>query len=418
LSDPDSISRPESTDAGVDGLLASEHFPKTLVVTGHFSPGHGGVERFTTEILSRLPADQIVVAAPGGVAVGEADRHLPYAVHRYGRRLFSNPSLPASIAALAAEHGCQAAWITSGIPLGVTAPALRRGGVRRIVVSTHGLEAGWAGWTAAAAVLRRATRHVEVVTYLGAYTRNALTSALAPAVELRQLAGGVDSARFSPALTGTRLRKELGLADRRVIVSASRLVRRKGQDRLLKAWPALLRHHPDAALLIVGDGHHRRALERLARRLQLDHHVRFVGSVADDLLPEYLATAELFAMPCRTMWWGMQVEGLGLSILEASAAGLPVVVGRSGGAPEALIDGHTGILVDDWSADGLATLLGRLLDDPLRLQEMGANGRAWVKDRWSWDEAADRLAGCLAGPVSRAADECSMSSTDREAALH
>ncbi|HEX3824326.1 MAG TPA: glycosyltransferase family 4 protein [Mycobacteriales bacterium] len=369
-------------------------------MTGHFAPGRGGVERFTTEIIRRLPSDQVVLAAPGDAATEGSDRQLPYPVYRYGRKVFANPTLPAALAAIADRHDCQAAWITSGLPLGVVAPALRRAGVRRIVVSTHGLETGWAGWKVAAAALRRATQHVDVVTYLGRYTRDALSPALAPSVEPRQLAGGVDTGRFSPAMARPELREELGLADRRVIVSASRLVRRKGQDRLLRAWPALLRRHPDAALLVVGDGHLRPALERLTRRLRLVPHVRFVGSVADEQLAQYLALGELFAMPCRTMWWGMQVEGLGLSILEASATGLPVVVGRSGGAPDALIDGHTGVVVDDWSADGLATLLGGLLDDPVRLEQMGVNGRSWVEDRWSWEDAADRLAGYLHGSVS------------------
>jgi phosphatidylinositol alpha-1,6-mannosyltransferase len=195
--------------------------------------------------------------------------------------------------------------------------------------------------------MRHITRHVHVVTYLGAYTRDALRPAVHPGGELVQLSGGVDAAHFSPEASGVRHREELGLAGRRVVVSASRLVRRKGQDRLLKAWPALLRQHPDAALLIIGDGHHRAALQRTVRRLRLEPHVRFAGAVADELLPEYLAVGELFALPCRTMWWGTQVEGLGLSILEASAAGLPVVVGQSGGAPDALIAGRTGSLIED-----------------------------------------------------------------------
>jgi phosphatidylinositol alpha-1,6-mannosyltransferase len=247
--------------------------------------------------------------------------------------------------------------------------------------------------------MRRATRRVQVVTHLGAYTRDALRPAVDPGVELVQLSGGVDAAHFSPAVSGRRRREELGLSGRRVVVSASRLVRRKGQDRLLRAWPTLLRRHPDAALLIIGDGHHRASLQRTVRRLQLESHVRFTGSVADELLPEYLAVGELFALPCRTMWWGMQVEGLGLSILEASAAGLPVVVGRSGGAPDALVAGRTGTLIEDWTARGIADALGRMLENPDRMRQMGAAGRTWVLTQWGWDTAADRLTAALTNPA-------------------
>ncbi len=380
-----------------------EAFPKTLVVTAHFPPRRGGVERFTTELVRRLPADRIVVAAPGGPDCSEADSQLPFRVHRYGRRPLSNPTLPSTLARLVAEHGCHAAWVTSGIPLGVVTPWLRRAGVRRIVVSTHGLESGWAGWAAAAVVIRRATSLVDVVTYLGPFTRDSLKPVLAPGVELVQLAGGVDVGHFSPAVSGARLREELGLAGRRVVVSASRLVRRKGQDRLLRAWPTLLRRHPDAALLIIGEGHHRGALQRQVHRLGLARHVRMVGSISDERLPEYLAVGEIFALPCRTMWWGMQVEGLGLSILEASGAGLPVVVGRSGGAPDAVVDGRTGVLINDWTAHGLAATLADQLDDPDRMREMGATGRAWVTDRWSWDAAAGQLARSVAATSRHAA---------------
>jgi phosphatidyl-myo-inositol dimannoside synthase len=384
-----------------ESAVRCKRFLKTLVVTGHFAPRQGGVERFTTELVRRLPADRIVVAAPGGAECTEADRRLPYTVHRYGRRLLSHPLLPREVARLAVDHDCTAAWVTSGVPLGAVAPALRRAGVRRIVVSTHGLEAGWARWAPSAAVMRRVTRHIDVVTCLGSYTGDALGPAVAKGVELVQLAGGVDTTHFSPDASVTGLREELGLVGRRVIVSASRLVRRKGQDRLLHAWPTLLRRHPDAALLIVGDGHHGPALRRLVHRLRLERQVRLVGPIADELLPDYLAIGEIFALPCRTMWWGMQVEGLGLSILEASATGLPVVVGRSGGAPEALLEGRTGVLIEDWSADGLADVLGRLLDGPDRMREMGKAGRDWVLTDWSWGLAVERLERHLSGSLER-----------------
>jgi phosphatidylinositol alpha-1,6-mannosyltransferase len=123
-----------------------------------------------------------------------------------------------------------------------------------------------------------------------------------------------------------------------VVVCTARLVRRKGQDTLIRVWPRVLRSHPDAVLLLVGDGPARRALERLAADLAVTSSVRFVGGVSWDQVSGYVDAGDVFAMPCRTRRWGLEPEAWGIVFLEARACGLPVVVGRSGGAPETLGD--------------------------------------------------------------------------------
>jgi phosphatidylinositol alpha-1,6-mannosyltransferase len=379
-------------------------FPRTLIVTGHLSPGRGGVESFTEQLARRLPNESLVVMAPQLPGSAVVDRDLPWEVIRYPGRLITSPGLARQVQSVARTRDIEAAWITSAMPLGLLAVPLRRIGTRRIVLSTHGMEVGWASVPLTALLMRAVARHVDVVTYLGDETRRRLAPALPARAHTMQLTGGVDSERFRPGAGGGEIRRRLGCPERPVVVSASRLVPRKGQHVLLQAWPEIRRRHADARLLIVGAGRRRSALERQVMALGLTEDVCFTGSIPDDELPAYLAAGDVFALPCHDLWQGLQVEGLGLSILEASATGLPVVVGRSGGTPDAVINGVTGHLVDGTSAHEVADAVSGLLSDPERARQLGAAGRDWVTREWGWDQRAARLRAALCGGLPITAD--------------
>jgi phosphatidylinositol alpha-1,6-mannosyltransferase len=203
--------------------------------------------------------------------------------------------------------------------------------------------------------------------------------------QVERLPGGVDPAVFAPdPEAGQLVRRRLGIAaDAPVVVCVSRLMPRKGQDTLIRALPELRRRVPGTVLLLVGGGPSRDRLENLA-----GPGVVMTGSVAREELPWHYAAGDVFAMPCRTRLGGLDVEGLGLVYLEASAMGLPVVGGRSGGAPDALQEGITGVTVD--SSEELGAVLERLLLDPKERERMGAAGRDWVKREWDWDDLAAR----------------------------
>ena len=121
----------------------------------------------------------------------------------------------------------------------------------------------------------------------------------------------------------------------------------------------------------------------------------FTDAVPGDELPAHHAMADVFAMPCRTRGAGLDVEGLGIVYLEASASGVPVVAGRSGGAPETVLDGETGLVVDGWDVGAIAATVGDLLADPDRAARMGEAGRRWVVDNWQWKDQAAKLADLL-----------------------
>jgi phosphatidyl-myo-inositol dimannoside synthase len=375
---------------------------KVLIVTNDFPPRRGGIQSFVHALALRLPADGVVVYAPAWAGASEFDARQPFPVIRHPRSLMLPlPSVGARACALLAEHGCDRVLFGAAAPLGLLAPRLRRAGAERIIGITHGHEAGWAALPGARSLLRRIGDEVDVLTYLAEYFRIRLARALSAeaAGRMAKLAPGVDPGSFSPGAGGARIRRELGIApDRPVVVCVSRMVPRKGQDTLIRAWPAVRAAAAgDPVLVLVGDGPYRPRLDRLVSQAQVADSVVFTGPVSWDDLPAYYDAGNIFAMPCRTRRAGLDVEGLGIVYLEASATGLPVIGGDSGGAPDAILDGETGYVVPGRSEAALAKRLIELLADPAGAAAMGEKGQAWIDREWTWDLAAQRLQRILAG---------------------
>lgn len=208
----------------------------------------------------------------------------------------------------------------------------------------------------------------------------------------------MDTDRFRPDPVRRRaIRDRYGVADRDVIVCLSRLVPRKGQDTLIRAMPEIAKKVPGAVLVVVGGGPYRRTLEGLARRHGVADRVIFTGRVPAEEIVDHHRLADVFAMPCRTRGAGLDVEGLGIVYLEASACGVPVVAGRSGGAPETVRDGQTGLVVDGTSSGEVAEAVTGLLGDRPRASAMGVRGRTWVLENWRWEDLAADMERVLSG---------------------
>jgi phosphatidyl-myo-inositol dimannoside synthase len=378
--------------------------PKVLIVSNDFPPRRGGIQSFVHALATRLPAGSVVVYAPRWDGAAEFDARQPFPVIRHPTSLMLPvPSVARRAARLLREHGCDTVLFGAAAPLGLLAPSLRRAGAGRIVAITHGHEAGWAALPGARALLRRIGDEVDVLTYLGEYFRVRLARALSAeaAARMVRLAPGVDNASFRPGAGGDAIRERLGLGDRLVVVCVSRMVPRKGQDTLIRAWPRVLATARGApALLLVGDGPYRAKLGRLAQQAGVAGSVLFTGPVPAADLPAYYDAGNVFAMPCRTRRGGLDVEGLGIVYLEASASGLPVVGGDSGGAPDAILPGETGYVVPGRDVAGVADRITGLLADPAGARAMGEKGAAWVDREWRWDLVADRLMAILAGPAA------------------
>ncbi|GAB3672887.1 glycosyltransferase family 4 protein [Actinocorallia lasiicapitis] len=373
---------------------------KTLILTNDFPPRPGGIQQFVHNLALRRPAGSVVVYAPAWKDAAEFDAAQPFPVVRHPTSLMlPEPSVLKRAREIVRTEGCDSVIFGATAPLGLLAPALRKDGIRRVVGITHGHEAAWAQLPGARATLRRIADGLDVMTYLGEYTRSRMAKAVSPAAahRMHRLAPGVDERMFHAGAGGEEIRKRHDLSGRPVAVCVSRLVPRKGQDTLIRAWPEVLRTVPDAALLLVGGGPYRRELEELAGALGVGSSVFFTGSVPWRELPAHYDAGDVFAMPCRTRRRGLDVEGLGIVYLEASATGLPVVAGDSGGAPDAVLPDETGLVVPGGSADATAAAVAGFLADPARARALGAAGRAWVEREWTWERQAARLDALLTG---------------------
>lgn len=370
---------------------------RTLLITNDFPPRAGGIQAYLHQLACRLPPDRLAVYAPDWPGAAAFDAGMPFQVHRHPDRLMlPTPAVAARAARIVREHGSEVAWFGAAAPLGLLAPRMRAAGVDRVVASTHGHEVGWSMLPGARQLLRRIGRDSDLITAVSRYTRRRVGGAFGPSAALQPLPPGVDAGVFRPDVVARHeIRRRYRLGEAPVVVCVSRLVPRKGQDALIRALPGIRERVRGAMLLLVGSGPHRAALRRLAVRYGVSGAVVDAGAVVWADLPAHYAAADVFAMPCRTRGGGLDVEGLGIVFLEAAATGLPVVAGDSGGAPETVLDGRTGHVVDGRDVAAVAHAVGGLLADPDRAAAMGAAGRKWMRHGWDWTHRADQLAGWL-----------------------
>ena len=368
-----------------------------LFVTNDFGPRAGGIETFVIGLIERRPFGQTIVytsAQAGSEAYDQAWKaNFGVTVIRdRAKILLPTPRVAQNLARIVKESNIQVAAFGAAAPLGLLSASMKRAGVRKTVALTHGHEVWWAKVFPFNCALRKIGTSVDSLTYLGEFTQQAISKSLskAAAQKMVKIAPGIDVDHFSPQ-DSTQLRKELKIDDKRVIVSVGRLVHRKGQDHLIQAMPEILKRVPDAHILMVGQGPYLSHLKKLVQELNLVDHVSFIGRIQYAQLPQYICAGDIFAMPSRSRFFGLEVEGLGIVYLEASACGLPVIAGSSGGAPDAVLVGVTGMVVDGENNQEIAAGAIKLLQDLPASKAMGLAGREWIIENWRWKIWSDRF---------------------------
>jgi phosphatidyl-myo-inositol dimannoside synthase len=371
-----------------------------LLVTNDFPPKVGGIQAYLWELWRRLdPSTFTVLTASSHPDAAAFDRQQAAAGIRIERVrapvLVPIPAHVKRIRALAEETGASLIMVDPALPLGLVGPFLGR----PYGVVLHGAEVTVPGrLPVARQTLVQVLNHARLVVCAGRYptaeARRAAPGMTAPVVEVPP---GVDLGRFRPLSDEekAKARAAWGLPPGGLlVVSISRLVPRKGMDVLIAAAAALEASFPDLTVVIAGDGRDLGRLRGLVRSTGAP--VRLLGRVDDDELPRLYGAADVFAMACRNRWLDLEQEGFGIVFLEAAAAGVAQVAGRSGGADEAVIDGETGLVVADPDDPGaVAHALRELLgDDDLR-RRMGRAARARVEESFGYDVLARRLAGAL-----------------------
>ena len=374
---------------------------KILCITNDFGPRAGGIETFVTGLIERLPFGSVIVYTSAQESSAPYDLKLLQdfgveVVRDKSKILLPTPGVAYCVNALVRERKITTVFFGAAAPLGLLSKGLRRAGVKEIVALTHGHEVWWSKVFPFTLAMKSISRQVNTLTYLGEFTRNAISKSVTKiaAQSMVKIAPGIDTDHFSPQ-DARELRNELGLTEKKVIVSVGRLVHRKGQDVLIEAMPAIIRDVPEAHILMIGEGPYRSYLENRVKALEIQERVTFIGRIQYADLPRYICAGDLFVMPSRSRLAGLEVEGLGIVYLEASSCGLPVIAGDSGGAPDAVLEGQTGLVVDGTSKSDVAAAAVELLLDPDRSQAMGIRGRQWIIQEWRWEIWSARFAELL-----------------------
>ncbi|MBC8364021.1 MAG: glycosyltransferase family 4 protein [Actinobacteria bacterium] len=374
-----------------------------LLVTNDFPPKVGGIQSYLWELWRRLPAEDVAVHTTPHEGAAAFDAGQRFAITRSREPwLLPYPWLSRRVDRLAREHAAELVVWDPAIPVGLTAPRVEM----PYAVVLHGAEVTIPGrLPILRPLLGRVLRGASLVISAGGY----------PAAEAERAAGGplpslmvppgVNTDRFVPLDGGERasVRRQLGLpVDAALVVSVSRLVPRKGMDTLVRAVARLAISEPDVVLAIAGAGRERARLEALIERTGAPAFL--LGRVEERLLPGLYGAGDVFALPCRTRLGGLEQEGFGIVFLEAAAAGVPQVAGRSGGAAEAVEHGRTGLVVDDPDdIVAVAEAIGGLLSDEDRRRSMAKAGRLRAESEFSYDVLADRLREGIDAAVLRPA---------------
>ncbi len=346
----------------VIGLLQHRPFGQTIVYTSF----QENAEHYDAEWLSNY-----------GVRV----------IRDQSKVLLPTPRVAAELKKIIHSETITTVAFGAAAPLGLLSASIKRAGVSRIVAITHGHEVWWAKVFPFNLLLRRIGSTVDVMTHLGEFTRITISKALSSDAQrtLVQLAPGTNFDHFKPT-DASLLRQTLGLDDKKVMVCVGRLIHRKGQDKLIQAMPEILKSVPNAHLLLIGDGPYREYLQKLVERNNLEEAVTFKGRVEFEDLPMYMCAGDIFAMPSRSRLMGLEVEGLGSAYLEATACGLPILAGNSGGIPDAVIHNKTGLVVNGRDEKQIAAAAIELLSNSVSANEMGMYGRQWILENWRWEK--------------------------------
>jgi glycosyltransferase involved in cell wall biosynthesis len=272
---------------------------------------------------------------------------------------------------------------------------------RKVIIYTHGEEISETSNRLLGALRGLFLRHANAVVSVSHFCKDGIISryGVHPS-KIFVISNGVDLNRFSRS-ESDRAIIPANIRGRKIVLSVSRMVERKGLEFLISAAPSILQKVPDVHFVMIGSGPLANSLKRLAAAMGLSDRFSFMGEVSPESLVQYYQAADLFALPCRTMPNG-DTEGFGLVFLEANACGLPVVAGAAGGTVEAVIDGETGLLVDGSDPAGIASAVVRILCDPKLAADLGEAG--WRRAQAAgWPKITERFVDACSA-VTRSAE--------------
>ena len=380
---------------------------KTLVITNDFPPRPGGIQTFIYGLVQGFDPDDVVVLTSKHTGWQEFDKQEKYPIFRHNTQmLLPTKAVGDQAITIIKEFNCDRVLFGASAPLGLLANRLKNHGIKKTVAITHGNEVGWAFTPGLKQTFQKIVKDVDKLTYLTKFTFEQISEAISSdqLEKFEQLTPGIDINMFNPENKtngqSQKIRERFRLGNKPVVVCVSRLMARKGQDTLIEVWPEVLKKVPDAHLLIVGGGSLKQSLHKKTFDNNVHTSVTITGAVDWKELPGFYAAGDVFAMPVRTRNLGFDVEGLGIVYLEASATGIPVIAGNSGGAPEAVFDGVTGFVLNPNNQMILAEKIIELLLNKELINRLGKQGRSWIEKQWQWPSRHLQLKNLLSTDMS------------------
>ena len=380
-----------------------------LLLAHDFTPMGGGIARLHSELARRYPRGELIVSTPQDPDAADVDAEFGGIVDRLpvGRR--GTKSLPGLLlwsrraAALARQHHVRFVYCGNVKPAGYPARWVYER--RRIPYCLFLYGADLLSEQHKyhhSAFKRRSGRAIfggaAVLVAISSWTRDLALTVLGDlgldghGQRLRIVHLGTDPDRFRPGVDPTLIRErfELPGGEAPWLLTVARLEPHKGVDVVLQALPAIAAYAPTVRYAVAGAGPERERLERLALKIGVADRVHFLGEVREADLPALYNAATVYVGASRRAE-RIGVEGFGISLVEASACGLPVVAGNSGGVPDAVRDGETGFLVPPEDVAAVSEAVRRLLGDGALARRIGAAGRLAVEQHYNWDRVVADL---------------------------
>jgi phosphatidylinositol alpha-1,6-mannosyltransferase len=378
-----------------------------LLLAHDFPPLGGGIARLHSELARRFPRGELLVSTPSDPDAVEVDREFGGTIDRLPVSRNRVKTLPGLLlwsrraTALAREHRVRFVYCGNVKPAGYPARWVHeRLGIPYCIFLYGGDLLSELHKYHHSAFKRRAGRALiggaAALIAISTWTRDLALSVLGElgldghGERLRIVRLGTDPTRFRPGIDPTALRERLDLPEADWLLTVARLDPHKGVDVAIQALPAILAHHPDVRYAVAGGGPERERLERLAREVGVADRVYLLGEVADLELPALYNLATVYIGLSRRAE-RIGVEGFGISLVEASASGLPIVAGNSGGVPDAVRDGETGFLVAPEDPAAVSSAVCQLLDDRALAARIGAAGRRAVETYYNWERVVQDM---------------------------
>lgn len=370
-----------------DGLLLCPDFPPLL----------GGVSNYLISVYGRVDLRRIALIAPDIPGAKEFDSGQEYSPHRLTARS-AVPGIRGMMYVTGTYHAAKEylednprrVMHCGHVTAAMAARRLKRRFGTPYLVWTYALEIMDRLLTVP---IRCALRDADLVLTISDYTQRYIESLGVPPSRIVKIRPGTDPDMFTPGTDAKAMALSLGLDGKRVLLTVGRIARQqryKGQDMVIKALPRVIRHVPDIVYVVAGAGDDGNYLEDLAEKIGVADYVKVIGKVDHADLPSLYGCCDAFIM-CSREERGLRTlmgEGFGIVFLEANASGKPVIGGNSGGIPDAVRDGHTGVLVDPLDPGSIADAVIRLMRDPALACRLGENGRSWVESEMNWNRAA------------------------------